>query len=304
MAIKPRKKKKTLEEIEQDRILEKAEEEEVKFDWEYEEDADWSWMSPEERKKPHEVFYCRAQHPDGRIASLSGIFDPDSDYKKTIESDLARELGVKPDYAPPPEEEMDTVYGYDESLLEEAVLEETVSFLKGIWEKHGKAMEEKYPDNCYAANIGKSESKFSILSRDALSKVTVWAHGQTNLNEWTVYKIEFNRQKQKYPPGAHYLYDFDKVIHDYLPQSLIEFVTDFNKGRDIYSKNALDTQKHQRLALRDLRQKTPELVKIYDDFVRQLTTPPEEEDIPDIYGYDEDLIHLVSRTLIEEANPL
>ena len=64
----------------------------VTFTWEPETDVDDSWMTPEERKRPHEVYVAIARHPDGRVASLGNIFDPDSAYQRVVNAELAMEL--------------------------------------------------------------------------------------------------------------------------------------------------------------------------------------------------------------------
>lgn len=64
----------------------------VTFAWEPETDVDDSWMTPAERAQPHEVYVAIARHPDGRIASLGNIFDPDSNYQRVVNAELALEL--------------------------------------------------------------------------------------------------------------------------------------------------------------------------------------------------------------------
>lgn len=64
----------------------------VTFSWEPETDVDDSWMTPEDRRRPHEVYVAIARHPDGRVASLGNIFDPDSAYQRVVNAELALEL--------------------------------------------------------------------------------------------------------------------------------------------------------------------------------------------------------------------
>ncbi len=64
------------------------------FEWEWDSDPDLSWMSDEEREQNHEVLCCRIPDPDNTrysLASLCGITDPDSDYRRVIEAELASE---------------------------------------------------------------------------------------------------------------------------------------------------------------------------------------------------------------------
>jgi hypothetical protein len=55
------------------------------FEWEFDQDPDLSWMSDEEREQEHEVLCCRIPDPENprySLASLCGISDPDSDYRR------------------------------------------------------------------------------------------------------------------------------------------------------------------------------------------------------------------------------
>lgn len=64
----------------------------VTFTWDPETDIDDSWMTPEDRRRPHEVYVAIARHPDGRVASLGNIFDPDTAYQRVVNAELAMEL--------------------------------------------------------------------------------------------------------------------------------------------------------------------------------------------------------------------
>lgn len=64
------------------------------FEWEFDECPDLSWMSDEEREQDHEVMCCRIPDPQNRrfsLASLCGITDADSKYRRVIEAELAAE---------------------------------------------------------------------------------------------------------------------------------------------------------------------------------------------------------------------
>jgi hypothetical protein len=64
------------------------------FEWDWDECPDLSWMSDEERKEEHEVLCCRIPDPENTrysLASLCGITDPDSNYRRVIEAELAQE---------------------------------------------------------------------------------------------------------------------------------------------------------------------------------------------------------------------
>jgi hypothetical protein len=64
------------------------------FEWEFDECPDLSWMSDEEREQEHEVLCCRIPDPENTrysLASLCGITDPDSNYRRVIEAELASE---------------------------------------------------------------------------------------------------------------------------------------------------------------------------------------------------------------------
>lgn len=64
------------------------------YEWDWDECPDLSWMDEEERAKEHEVLCCRIVDPSNRkysIASLCGITDPDSNYRRVIEAELASE---------------------------------------------------------------------------------------------------------------------------------------------------------------------------------------------------------------------
>ncbi len=72
----------------------------VRTVWAPEECPDLSWMSDEERARPHEVVTCRLERRCGScgawecIASLGGIVDPDADFVRVIEAELALEASL------------------------------------------------------------------------------------------------------------------------------------------------------------------------------------------------------------------
>jgi hypothetical protein len=62
------------------------------FSWEYDSDADLSWMSDAERKRDHEIEGCILRDAAGDVlASLWGITDADNTYRRTVEAELASE---------------------------------------------------------------------------------------------------------------------------------------------------------------------------------------------------------------------
>lgn len=63
------------------------------FEWTHDDDANLSWMTPEEQAQPHEVLCCVARYRDGAIAAcLGGIIDADDrTYGRVIEAELALE---------------------------------------------------------------------------------------------------------------------------------------------------------------------------------------------------------------------
>jgi hypothetical protein len=64
------------------------------FEWEFDQDPDLSWMSDEERTQEHEVLCCRIVDPENArhsLAFLCGITDPDRNYSRVIEAELASE---------------------------------------------------------------------------------------------------------------------------------------------------------------------------------------------------------------------
>ncbi len=64
------------------------------FDWAWDECPDLSWMSDEDREQEHEVLCCRIPDPKNprySLATLCGITDPDSKYRRVIEAELASE---------------------------------------------------------------------------------------------------------------------------------------------------------------------------------------------------------------------
>jgi hypothetical protein len=73
----------------------------VEFVWEYDDDADYSWMNEEEAAREHTVERVRAVLPCDEhgidckhartLGSLSGIFDADANYRRVIEAELALE---------------------------------------------------------------------------------------------------------------------------------------------------------------------------------------------------------------------
>jgi hypothetical protein len=60
--------------------------------WIQEHDYDVSWMAPEERNRPHEVYCASMTSPDGdHQATLCGIVDPSPADRRVIEAALALE---------------------------------------------------------------------------------------------------------------------------------------------------------------------------------------------------------------------
>jgi len=71
------------------------------FEWEWDECPDLSWMSDEERERDHEVLCCRIVDPENprySLASLCGITDPDRNYRRVIEAELASEAIAELDH--------------------------------------------------------------------------------------------------------------------------------------------------------------------------------------------------------------
>ena len=69
-----------------------AEDNDWKAVWEWDDDADLSWMSDDERQQEHEVLGCVLKDAAGNVlASLWGIVDADSNYRRVIEAELAAE---------------------------------------------------------------------------------------------------------------------------------------------------------------------------------------------------------------------
>lgn len=70
--------------------------EDVNFMWTADEDADLSWATPRQREQIQEVMCCLAAlRRDGQAtvtASLCGIVDPDRNYQRVVEAELANEL--------------------------------------------------------------------------------------------------------------------------------------------------------------------------------------------------------------------
>ena len=64
----------------------------ITFQWDYDSDGDDSWMTEEERREEHTCEWVRAVTSDGRtVASLGGIYDADTTYRRLIEAELAYE---------------------------------------------------------------------------------------------------------------------------------------------------------------------------------------------------------------------
>ena len=69
----------------------------IRFVWEWDAGADASWMTEDEQKEEHEAFWARAEAPCGEcgrpevLASLGGIFDPDQNYVRVVNAELAME---------------------------------------------------------------------------------------------------------------------------------------------------------------------------------------------------------------------
>jgi len=64
----------------------------VEFYEEPDPDPDLSWMTPEERRRSHEVIGVIAKHPNGQQASVWGVVDADSNYLRVVRAELASEL--------------------------------------------------------------------------------------------------------------------------------------------------------------------------------------------------------------------
>lgn len=62
------------------------------YKWDWDQDADLSFMSEEERAQDHECLYCLLLDADGNtLESLSGIIDADKAYGRVVEAELASE---------------------------------------------------------------------------------------------------------------------------------------------------------------------------------------------------------------------
>lgn len=66
------------------------------YAWEYDPDADWSWLDQDcfksERDKEHCVETCQLFDANGeQLDCLGGIFDADKDYRRVVEAELALE---------------------------------------------------------------------------------------------------------------------------------------------------------------------------------------------------------------------
>ncbi len=62
------------------------------FEWVSDDDPDLSWMTPEELAQDHESLGCIVRNASGTsVGSLWGIIDPDADYRRVIEAELASE---------------------------------------------------------------------------------------------------------------------------------------------------------------------------------------------------------------------
>jgi hypothetical protein len=69
-----------------------ANENDWEAEWEWDECPDLSWMSERELEQEHEVLCCVLKDGDGNVlASLCGITDPDSSYRRVIAAELAAE---------------------------------------------------------------------------------------------------------------------------------------------------------------------------------------------------------------------
>lgn len=65
---------------------------EWEFGWPWDDCPDLSWMSDEERQKEHEVLGCVLRDSSGNVRdSLWGIVDPDDEYARLVEAELALE---------------------------------------------------------------------------------------------------------------------------------------------------------------------------------------------------------------------
>lgn len=68
-----------------------AEKRGITFEWSGDDDADLSWMSEAERKNVSEVLCAVAKRNGKACASLCGIVDPDRNYGRVVEAELAME---------------------------------------------------------------------------------------------------------------------------------------------------------------------------------------------------------------------
>jgi len=73
------------------------EDEDYRFHWTPDPDPDDTWMDDEERALPHECYGCILEKRDEdtgeweHAQSLWGIFDPDDNYRRIVEAELALE---------------------------------------------------------------------------------------------------------------------------------------------------------------------------------------------------------------------
>ena len=63
------------------------------FEWTPDWDIDDSWMTPAEKRKPHNWEVCQLlDSNDHVLASLSGIVDASTAYRRVVEAELASEV--------------------------------------------------------------------------------------------------------------------------------------------------------------------------------------------------------------------
>jgi hypothetical protein len=64
----------------------------LKFEWEWDESPDLSWMDEEERSQEHEVLALLVRDRSGQVvASIGNVVDSDSGYRRELEAELAGE---------------------------------------------------------------------------------------------------------------------------------------------------------------------------------------------------------------------
>jgi hypothetical protein len=291
-------------ELDDERLVRTAEDDfDVKFKWYLDTEEDPGGEG--EDAYDGEYYYCVATSPDGRSESLAGIEDPSPAYKKTVEADLARALGIEPEPLPPEIETMHTISNWDEAIIAKEPIVESPEDEEVFLRKINDVLTPLGFTNW--KNAWFKDIEVPVKGRSYPGRVRFGFEIYRNQNELTVELNGFNKR-------GRLSFDLEKKIvwlHD-VPFE-INRIDDFA----YFSKLALkasgtastdDLNKLLVSLARYYKAAYKEVASLYEVSMGKILTilnpAPDIETMHEISGWDEALIRRFEEAGTEESGPL